>query len=127
MLTVLIGWRATATKLNISCSPPVSVAFPGPPTSRSRGAASCEERLKMPLARLEDLKTILARARAAGYNYADEPTWPTSRIIAAMQTEAEKFGFDPEDGALEHEISMAVDQGRSTAVEMARHRGEPIG
>ena len=81
----------------------------------------------MPLARLEDLKTLLARARAAGYKYADEPDWPVSRIVATIQAESAKFGFDPEDQALEHEIEMAVDKGRSTSVEMQRHRGEPYG
>ena len=38
----------------------------------------------MPLAKLEDLKTLLARARAAGYKYADEPDWPVSRIVATI-------------------------------------------
>jgi len=79
------------------------------------------------LAKLEDLKTLLALARANGYKFADEPTWPVSRIVAAMQSKAEKFGFDPEDVALEHEITMAVDKGRSCSVEMERHRGEPHG
>ncbi len=81
----------------------------------------------MPLAKLEDLKTVLAMARAAGYKQATNPEWPEHRIVSTIKNKAEEFGFDPDDPALEHEIDMAVDKGRSCWVVMETEKGDNRG